>query len=595
MPVTRVSWTTQVKNEPWVNVLSFGAKGDGTTDDSAAINAAINSIGAFGGTVYFPGTAQLTPAVYLLNLLGIDIPCDNITLRGDGGVHSIIKMANSSAAVITISCNAHTDISIIDLGFEGNFINHAYTPATLNTCINASDTVRLKVFGCRFHGYGDQTALSYAQVISLYTVKDAEIRNNEFYSNIAFEINMNGAVGVAITDNTFGVDNMSESRANVNWWDTYAGGFGTLCIGSSQVYFSGNRMFGGTRVLSGDTPIAYPYLISSGGGLVQMYDVKIQNNEFYGLANSRGTVSVTNGSGTVTGLNTYFWSGDVGRALMVEGDGTIYKITGYTSATQITVTPVIVRSSAANLRYLYQNSGDVISVGPVSGLTITGNTVDRSGDNGIDLGAGLNQFTDNVLVSNNRISNGQIDGMNIGGATFNIIVSNNIFINNCRKQLAGHRAAILMSPTNQGIIAAQPMWHMTFIGNNFIDSDGISASQLYAFDIENGQQAHLFSNTHVGNTYFAYSGGGGLFDPSVTPTIQGQIFNQTSIQGVTRLLPVAFAKINDIDGSQPQDGMMLYCFDAKGISDGVAAGSTAVGGGNGAMLFRQNGLWKVGF
>ncbi|MCD9022696.1 glycoside hydrolase family 55 protein [Cohnella silvisoli] len=37
------------------NVKWFGAKGDGTNDDTAAIQSAINSLPARGGTVYFPG------------------------------------------------------------------------------------------------------------------------------------------------------------------------------------------------------------------------------------------------------------------------------------------------------------------------------------------------------------------------------------------------------------------------------------------------------------------------------------------------------------------------------------------------------------
>ena len=40
------------KNNLWVDVKNFGAKGDGLTDDSASIQNAINSIKETGGTIF---------------------------------------------------------------------------------------------------------------------------------------------------------------------------------------------------------------------------------------------------------------------------------------------------------------------------------------------------------------------------------------------------------------------------------------------------------------------------------------------------------------------------------------------------------------
>lgn len=55
---------------------AFGAKGDGTTDDTTAIQTAINSLTS-GGTVFFP------VGVYMISA-ALTIPVDNITLEGVG-------------------------------------------------------------------------------------------------------------------------------------------------------------------------------------------------------------------------------------------------------------------------------------------------------------------------------------------------------------------------------------------------------------------------------------------------------------------------------------------------------------------------------
>lgn len=74
-----------------VNVKDFGAVGDDTTDDTVAIQNAINSLGAQGGTVYFP------TGVYLVSNKNRDHPslCLEVTypihLVGDGPFYTAIK------------------------------------------------------------------------------------------------------------------------------------------------------------------------------------------------------------------------------------------------------------------------------------------------------------------------------------------------------------------------------------------------------------------------------------------------------------------------------------------------------------------------
>lgn len=51
-----------LKSTFWLNVKDYGAQGDGATDDTAAIQAAINAVPASGGCVYFPKGAYITSA-----------------------------------------------------------------------------------------------------------------------------------------------------------------------------------------------------------------------------------------------------------------------------------------------------------------------------------------------------------------------------------------------------------------------------------------------------------------------------------------------------------------------------------------------------
>lgn len=66
------------------NVLTFGAVGDGTTDDTTAIKAAIAA--ASGATVYFPKGRYLISDV-------LTITGDNITIAGDGPKESVLLKA----------------------------------------------------------------------------------------------------------------------------------------------------------------------------------------------------------------------------------------------------------------------------------------------------------------------------------------------------------------------------------------------------------------------------------------------------------------------------------------------------------------------
>lgn len=69
---------------PQFNVKSYGAQGDGITDDKAAIQLAINAASVTGGVVYFP------PGTYMVSG-EIDITASNVSLVGSGAGATVIK------------------------------------------------------------------------------------------------------------------------------------------------------------------------------------------------------------------------------------------------------------------------------------------------------------------------------------------------------------------------------------------------------------------------------------------------------------------------------------------------------------------------
>lgn len=107
---------------------TYGAVGDGVTDDTTAIGLAITAaVAAGGGIVFFPATTSF----YLITSLSISAA--NITLMGVGPNASVIRSATTSANVISFSDNtANTWKRIIGLGIVGTGTNNNFLLETEN-------------------------------------------------------------------------------------------------------------------------------------------------------------------------------------------------------------------------------------------------------------------------------------------------------------------------------------------------------------------------------------------------------------------------------------------------------------------------------
>jgi len=96
-----------------VNVLDFGATGDGVTDDTAAIQAAINSLPA-GGVVYFPLGVYRTTATINISARGVTLQGQiQTTTNADEGNCRILVDHDLGAGIRIFAYNTTLDTLII--------------------------------------------------------------------------------------------------------------------------------------------------------------------------------------------------------------------------------------------------------------------------------------------------------------------------------------------------------------------------------------------------------------------------------------------------------------------------------------------------
>lgn len=96
---------------PYYDVRTYGAVGDGSADDTAAVVATLAAIPSTGGIVWFPaGTYKLTSGVTISK---------PVTLLGAGPQTSFLLTTSTTLDVLTISAN---NVSVFGLGFKATGI-----------------------------------------------------------------------------------------------------------------------------------------------------------------------------------------------------------------------------------------------------------------------------------------------------------------------------------------------------------------------------------------------------------------------------------------------------------------------------------------
>ena len=166
-----------------LDVKDYGAIGNGSTDDTAAIQAALDAATVAGATVYFP------PGTYQVVEIYVD---SNVRLLGAGAGISIIKAEGTAASPLIqvgLAANRQGDnVTIEHLTFD---VNDRTNSLGLHTDPQTAPTVGLTIRHCHFkNGLNNLVRIPYWS-------EDTLIENNTFENADAFAVSMYGvAAGV---------------------------------------------------------------------------------------------------------------------------------------------------------------------------------------------------------------------------------------------------------------------------------------------------------------------------------------------------------------------------------------------------------------
>ena len=137
--VTAQSVVDAINDRIEINVKNYGAKGDGSTDDSSAFNAAWQAIKLTGGSIYVP------PGTYLLNaqwLCDIDTNAPhNYEITGYGAT------LKAGSAVTGWAIKVLDGFNNFGLKIEGLGFDHRNN-TTVNGCIQGMGTRNLRIVKC---------------------------------------------------------------------------------------------------------------------------------------------------------------------------------------------------------------------------------------------------------------------------------------------------------------------------------------------------------------------------------------------------------------------------------------------------------------
>jgi hypothetical protein len=391
--------------DPWVNVKAHGAKGDGHTDDSAAIQAAINA----GGITFVPKGDYVIGAAIILP--------SGATLKGDAG-SVFIRPDNTEYKNSTMIQNKNfasdirVDVNIVVRGISivGNRAKNS-TPA-IGIYMRSATNVRIE--DCFVTGMGRTPNNFSGSGIVISNVLDGVIEGNYAYANAgdgidAFIKNSN----ILIQNNTASYNGVAgielEGRLDTNFTDFRNRGI--VVTGNRVFNNSGGSMWAGIHghgilLLANDAVTVSDNMVS--GNSVWVGAITGMGNTGLNITNNVVTNNIIGSTADPGASGIALWAqydvygeGAVNKDVFITGNVLMDNKNGIFARDTQSLTiqdNVIIRTddtnngihvdagtvgktvTISNNTIKLSGSGPAIAVkGPYSNVTITGNTAESTG------------------------------------------------------------------------------------------------------------------------------------------------------------------------------------------------------------------------
>lgn len=491
-PSGGVTITATAGHPFWFNVTAYGATGNGSTDDTAAIQAAITAaLGADGGVIYFPpGTYKIVPpsTSYIFN-----IGSGHLWFRGDGQGVSVIQVgagagdyevifgpsANSDANNVTFSdltIDQNTANNPINGGFNGGIpdrmviwsnngtadltvMNAEFINLGCTNCIT-SYAQKTTVSGCRF--VQNDPGSVYYDCSVLYIVGE----NSTITGNIFIGV-LNGAGSVCAIE-THGGKQTVTGNSIYEFWNAMNITGVTEFGDSNTIAVTGNTIYGAYFGIQ-----LWSYKDGAHTTGFGLHDVTVSGNAIR-LTQTAWTLQPGDGSANLGDSSGIFVSPDCSLPLQ-----------------NILISDNVVEFDLeANNSYPYNNAGsgigywDATTVNSITGFRVIGNTIVNCPLPGVRFSADGS----GVEISGNQIINPGSSLSADSGFQCGMLIANNnnpllnVRVNN--NSIADNISTTRM--VNAIELAVEPDSDVVALGNIIVCSGATTTAFSSAFTASSG-------------------------------------------------------------------------------------------------------------